>query len=144
MKLLEGKTALITGASRGIGRAIAVAFAEQGANLVLNASRPSEDMDASVEAVKAAGAECIVSIGSVDQADAARAMVDAAVTTFGRLDILINNAGITRDKGFSLGHWGSGSTITRRKTTTLHCRFHQCHAKSRDQLRKICISRKRI
>lgn len=98
MKLLDGKTALITGASRGIGRAIAVAFAEQGANLVLNASRASDDMEATVDAVKAAGGDCIVSIGSVDQAEAARAMVETAVETFGRLDILINNAGITRDK----------------------------------------------
>lgn len=98
MKLLEGKTAVITGASRGIGRAIAEAFAAQGANLVLNASRPSEDMDAAVAAVEAAGAKCIVSIGSVDKAESARTMVEAAVETFGRLDILINNAGITRDK----------------------------------------------
>lgn len=102
MKLLQNKVALITGASRGIGRAIAIQFAGQGAKLVLNASRPSEAMDETVEMVKAAGGECIVSLGSVDREESARAMVQAAVDTFGRLDILINNAGITRDKPLML------------------------------------------
>lgn len=102
MKLLENKVALVTGASRGIGRAVAIAFAEQGAKLVLNASRPSEAMDETVAAVQAAGGECIVSIGSVDREDAARAMVSAAVETWGQLDILVNNAGITRDKPLML------------------------------------------
>lgn len=98
MRLLDGKTALITGASRGIGRSVAVEFAKQGAQLVLNASRPSEAMDETVEAVKAEGAEVVVSLGSVDRVEVAREMVKTAVDTFGQLDILINNAGITRDK----------------------------------------------
>ncbi|MBO9463673.1 3-oxoacyl-[acyl-carrier-protein] reductase FabG [Pelagimonas phthalicica] len=98
MKLLEGKTALVTGASRGIGRAVAVEFAKQGANLVVNASRASAEMDETVELIKDAGAQVITSIGSVDQEESARAMVGAAVETFGSLDILVNNAGITRDK----------------------------------------------
>ena len=98
MRLLDGKTALITGASRGIGRSVAVEFAKQGAQLVLNASRPSEAMDETVEAVKAEGAEVVVSLGSVDREEVAREMVKTAVDTFGQLDILINNAGITRDK----------------------------------------------
>ncbi|WP_293573979.1 3-oxoacyl-ACP reductase family protein [Phaeobacter sp.] len=98
MKLLEGKTALVTGSSRGIGRSVAVEFAKQGANLVLNASRTSDAMDETVDLVKQAGAQVITSIGSVDQEASARAMVDAAVDTFGSLDILVNNAGITRDK----------------------------------------------
>jgi 3-oxoacyl-[acyl-carrier protein] reductase len=102
MKLLEGKTALVTGASRGIGRSVSVEFAKQGANLVLNASRPSEAMDETVELVKQAGAEVITSIGSVDSVESARAMVSAAVSTFGSLDILVNNAGITRDKPLML------------------------------------------
>lgn len=102
MKLLEGKVALITGASRGIGRAIAKEFARHGADLVLNASRPSEDMDAAVAEAQELGARCIVSIGPVEREESARAMVGAAVQTFGRLDILINNAGITRDKPLML------------------------------------------
>ena len=98
MKLLDGKTALITGASRGIGRAIAIEFARHGANLVLNASRASSFMDDTVEAVKKAGTAPVVSIGSVDKKESALAMVQAAVQAFGRLDILVNNAGITHDK----------------------------------------------
>ncbi len=98
MKLLQGKTALVTGASRGIGRSVAVEFAKQGANLVLNASRTSAAMDETVDLVKETGAQVITSIGSVDQEASARAMVGAAVDTFGSLDILVNNAGITRDK----------------------------------------------
>jgi len=102
MRLLQDKVAIITGASRGIGRAIALQFAENGAKLVLNASRSSEAMDATVSEIRALGAECITSIGSVDSEVTAREMVKAAVEQFGQLDILINNAGITRDKPLML------------------------------------------
>lgn len=98
MRLLEGKVVIITGASRGIGRTIAIEFAKQGAHLVLNASKSSDDMDATVKDVKVEGAECITLLGSVDKIETARNLIKVAIDHFGRLDVLINNAGITRDK----------------------------------------------
>lgn len=97
MKLLEGKTAIITGASRGIGRGIAQAFAQQGANVAFTYS-------ASVEAAQALEAE-LVAYGikakgyQSDAADfnQAQQLVDDVVAEFGTVDILINNAGITKD-----------------------------------------------
>lgn len=102
MRLLEGKVALITGASRGIGRAVAVEFARHGADLVLNASRPSAAMEETVAEVQALGGRVVQSLGPVEREESARAMVAAAVESFGRLDILVNNAGITRDKPLML------------------------------------------
>jgi 3-oxoacyl-[acyl-carrier protein] reductase len=97
MKLLEGKTAIITGASRGIGRGIAQAFAQQGANVAFTYS-------ASVEAAQALEAE-LAAYGikakgyQSDAADfnQAQQLVDDVVAEFGTVDILINNAGITKD-----------------------------------------------
>ncbi|MGZ4034570.1 MAG: 3-oxoacyl-[acyl-carrier-protein] reductase [Bacteroidia bacterium] len=97
MKLLEGKIALITGASRGIGRGIALKFAEQGANVAftyLSSVEKGQALEKELEAfgVKAKGYRS-------DAADfkAAEELVNAVVTDFGTVDILVNNAGITRD-----------------------------------------------
>ena len=98
MKILQGKVAAITGASRGIGRAIAIEFAKQGAQLVLNASRVSADMEQTIKMVSLLGTETITVYGSVAQKETAQSIVNTAVEKFGSLDILINNAGITRDK----------------------------------------------
>ena len=92
----KGKVAVITGASRGIGRSIALALAAQGAKIV------AVDLDlAATEAVVAElqgqGAEAVAVVGNVTVADDAEKMIDAAVKSFGRVDILVNNAGITRD-----------------------------------------------
>lgn len=92
----KGKVAVITGASRGIGRSIALALAAQGATIV------AVDMDqASTEAVvaelQAAGGKALAVVGNVTVAADVEHMIDAAVETFGRVDILVNNAGITRD-----------------------------------------------
>jgi len=97
MKLLEGKIALITGASRGIGRGIALKFAEQGANVAftyLSSVEKGEALQKELEAfgVKAKGYRS-------DAADfkAAEELVNSVITDFGTVDILVNNAGITRD-----------------------------------------------
>lgn len=95
--LLDGRVAIVTGASRGIGRAIALDLARQGADVVINyASRPETAQEVA-EAVRAAGRRALVRQADVSDSAAATGLVEAAVQAFGRLDILVNNAGITRD-----------------------------------------------
>jgi 3-oxoacyl-[acyl-carrier protein] reductase len=94
--LLENQVALITGAANGIGRATALRFVQEGAKVVIS------DVDESGLAetkgqIDAAGGQCVVVVGSVASDADAQKMVDAAVSNFGTLHILINNAGITRD-----------------------------------------------
>ena len=98
MKLLEGKSAIITGASRGIGRSIALEYARQGASLVINASSASEALNETAAAIRDLGAKCETVPGSVAEEATARALVRKALDAFGALDILVNNAGIVRDK----------------------------------------------
>ena len=98
MKLLEGRTAIVTGASRGIGRSLALEYARQGASLVLNASRASDALTETAAAIRDQGAKCETVPGSVAEEATARALAAKAVEAFGRLDILVNNAGIVRDK----------------------------------------------
>ncbi|MCP2335099.1 SDR family oxidoreductase [Actinomadura rupiterrae] len=91
---LEGKTALVTGASRGIGKAIATAFAAEGANVVLS-SRKQEALDEVAAEIRAAypDAGVLAKAAHVGDAEQAAACVDAAVAEFGGLDVLVNNAG---------------------------------------------------
>jgi acetoacetyl-CoA reductase/3-oxoacyl-[acyl-carrier protein] reductase len=97
MKRCEGKTALVTGASRGIGRAIAVELAKEGAKVAVNyASKDSaaEEVKAEIEKL---GGECLLIKANQAIAEEARGMVKKAAEHFGHLDVLVNNAGITRD-----------------------------------------------
>ena len=98
MNLLEGKSAIVTGGSRGIGRSIALEFARHGASVVLNASRASDALTETAEAIRDMGRRCETVPGSVVEEATARALVRKAVDVFGQLDILVNNAGIVRDK----------------------------------------------
>jgi NAD(P)-dependent dehydrogenase (short-subunit alcohol dehydrogenase family) len=104
-QMLEDKVALVTGAGRGIGREIALMMAAHGARVVVNdpgvslEGRDESDAPASdvVREIRAAGGQGVADFGSVADADAARQMVERAVDTFGRIDIVVNNAGILRD-----------------------------------------------
>ena len=93
---LEGKTAVVTGGSRGIGAAVAALLAERGAAVVVSA-RDADRLDAAVKDLEAMGTPVVGVTGDVSRRDDAERVVDTARERFGRLDILVNNAGITRD-----------------------------------------------
>jgi NAD(P)-dependent dehydrogenase (short-subunit alcohol dehydrogenase family) len=106
--LLENKVAIVTGAGNGIGRAEAMLFAKEGAKVVVNDVGGARDghgeahnaADAVVAEIKAAGGEAVACYASVATIEGANAIVKAAVDAFGRADVLVNNAGILRDKSF--------------------------------------------
>lgn len=97
MKLLEGKTALITGASKGIGKAIAETFAEQGANIAFTYLSSVEKGEALEKELSAKGVDAKGFRSDASDFEAAQALIANVVEHFGSLDILINNAGITKD-----------------------------------------------
>lgn len=94
---LAGKIALITGASRGIGQAVALEMARAGADIAVNYSGSEAAAQATVDQVKALGRKAILVKANVADADEVAAMVEAVQAEFGHIDILVNNAGITRD-----------------------------------------------
>lgn len=106
--MVEGKVVVVTGAGGGIGRDIALAMAKQGAQVVVNdigASVSGEGNDAGpaqrvVDEIKAAGGKAVANTDSVSEPAAAQRIVETAVDTFGRVDIVVNNAGILRDRFF--------------------------------------------
>ena len=97
MKLLENKTALITGASRGIGRRHALLFAENGANIIFTDLREDDNSRSLVEELTAKGAKCRFVAADVSDYQQTTDIVKIVEQEFGRLDVLVNNAGITRD-----------------------------------------------
>lgn len=97
MQILQGKVAIITGASRGIGRAIALELATQGASIVVNYASSSGAAEAVVAEINAAGGQSIALKADVSKVEEVEALFNATMEKFGRIDILVNNAGITRD-----------------------------------------------
>ncbi|MDW4479427.1 3-oxoacyl-[acyl-carrier-protein] reductase [Staphylococcus saprophyticus] len=91
------KSALVTGASRGIGRSIAIQLAEEGYNVAVNYAGNKEKADAVVEEIKAKGVEAFAIQANVANGDEVKAMIKEVVSQFGSVDVLVNNAGITRD-----------------------------------------------
>ena len=95
--MLKGKTAIVTGSGRGIGKAIAIKLASFGANVVINDIPQSEDAQNTSDEIKAMGVGSICVKGDVRNIDDVKALVDETVKEFGGVDIFVNNAGVTRD-----------------------------------------------
>ena len=93
---LKDKIALVTGSSRGVGRAVALGFAKQGANVVVNYTSNENAANEVVETIQSMGCKAIAVKADVAQKAEAENLVNSAIDTFGRLDILVNNAGFTR------------------------------------------------
>jgi 3-oxoacyl-[acyl-carrier protein] reductase len=111
----ESKVAIVTGAGRNIGRAIALALADGGASILVNVRSNRAEADAVAREIEAAGGKAVVQIGDVADAGQVQAMVDMAVSHFGRLDILVNNAALRREKPFaemSYAEWREVMNVT--------------------------------
>ena len=129
MGICENRTVIITGAARGLGRAYALAFAAEGANVVVNdigtslngEGRDTSAADGVAAEIVAAGGKAIANYEDITDWDAAKRIVDAAVAAFGDLHVVVNNAGIVRDRMFvsaTLEEWDA--------TMHVHLRGHFC------------------
>ena len=129
MGICDGRTVIITGAARGLGRAYALAFAAEGANVVVNdigtslggEGRDTSAADGVVEELRAAGGQANANYDDVTDWDAAKRIVDAAIEGFGDLHVVVNNAGIVRDRMFvsaTIEEWDA--------TMQVHLRGHFC------------------
>ena len=121
-KELGGKVAIVTGAGRNIGRAIALTLAQGGASVVVNVRGNRAEAEAVAREIEANGGKALVHIGDVADAAAVQAMADTAVKHFGRIDILVNNAALRREKAFadmSYAEWREIMDVT--LDGTFHC-----------------------
>lgn len=127
--ICAGRTVIITGAARGLGRAYALAFAAEGANVVVNdigtslggEGRDTSAADGVVEEIRSAGGQAIANYDDVTDWDAAGRIVEAALAAFGDLHVVVNNAGIVRDRMFvsaTVEEWDA--------TMQVHLRGHFC------------------
>ena len=98
---LSGKVAIVTGAGRNIGRAIALTLADGGASVLVNVRSNRAEAESVAREIEAAGRNALVHIGDVADPKSVQGMADAAVKHFGRVDILVNNAALRREKSFA-------------------------------------------
>ncbi|NML08404.1 SDR family oxidoreductase [Sphingomonas sp. G-3-2-10] len=129
MGICEGRTVIVTGAARGLGRSYALAFAAEGANVVVNdigtslsgEGRDTSAADAVVAEIVAAGGKAVANYDDITDWDAAKRIVAAAIDAFGGLDVVVNNAGIVRDRMFV-----SATPEEWDATMHVHLRGHFC------------------
>ena len=117
LRLLQGQTALVTGANSGIGRAIAIALGRAGANVVVNYVTRPEDAEAVVEEIRGKGQRAMTAHGDVSDEAQVQAMFAAAVREFGTIDILVSNAGMERNAPFyqmSVAQWDAVMNVNLR------------------------------
>jgi 3-oxoacyl-[acyl-carrier protein] reductase len=120
-KELAGKVAVVTGAGRNIGRAIALALADAGASVVVNARSNKAEADKVVSQIEGAGGKAVAVVGDVADAKTAQALAAAALKSFGRIDILVNNAALRREKPIDQMSYDEWREVM---DTTLDSAFH--------------------
>jgi len=132
-KSLESKVAIVTGASRGIGRAIALDLARRGASVVVNYNRSADAAADVVAAIEADGGQATAIQADVSDFSQARALVQGAAKIYGRLDVLVNNAGVTRDQIILMMKEDDWDTVIR---VDLKSVFNTCKAAARLMIRQ--------
>jgi 3-oxoacyl-[acyl-carrier protein] reductase len=131
--LLDGKVAVVTGASRGIGRAIAEDLANHGAAVVINYNASAEAAEEVVAAIKEKGGKATAVQSDVSQFDQAQTLIQTALDTYGQIDILVNNAGTTRDKLLMMMKEEDWDVV---QDTNLKSVFNCCKAVARPMMRR--------
>lgn len=132
-KPLETKVAIVTGASRGIGRAIAVELSRRGARVVVNYNRNAEAAAEVVAAIEADGGQALAAQADVSDFEQAAGLIGVAKDTFGQIDVLVNNAGTTRDQLLMLMKEGDWDDVLR---INLKSVFNCCKAVARPMVRQ--------
>jgi 3-oxoacyl-[acyl-carrier protein] reductase len=130
---LNDKVAVVTGASRGIGRAIALELAQRGASIVINYNTSAEAASEVVNAVQTQGGQAIAVQADVGDFGQAARLIESAIDTFGRIDILVNNAGTTRDQLLALMKEEDWDLVL---CTNLKGVFNCCKAAARQMMRQ--------
>ncbi len=133
MSLLEGKVAVVTGASRGIGRAIAEDLAANGASVVVNYNASAAAAEEVVAGIVANGGQATAVPADVSNFQAAQELIKTAITTYGHIDILVNNAGTTRDTLLMMMKEEQWDTVL---DTNLKSVFNCCKAAVRPMVRR--------
>lgn len=131
--LLDGKVAVVTGASRGIGRAIAEDLANHGAAVVINYNASAAAAEEVVTVIKEKGGKATAVQADVSQFDQAQTLIKTALDTYGQIDILVNNAGTTRDKLLMMMKEEDWDVV---QDTNLKSVFNCCKAVARPMMRR--------